>query len=263
MRPAERLGRFVESIGTAVGILPATACSGRFATTTLRATIQAATRSNHRRDASNRILTMTDDARRRDSLGLPEHPPFVPLHAQARRSSRNQRRRQTGPNTERPRSDALPHSSAVRPAETANQTGAGPPGRAPGTTQNRPDSRPARQETPMGLRQPPGPNRRMNAQGETPIRPDTRIFTDDLDRQVCTARVTTLPEDFPVQFRWRAATRRMHVVAEIGQQVLLCDDSHDGPHRWPGGDAPPEPRRTAAAAPARQTAVRPPKIDPT
>lgn len=78
-----------------------------------------------------------------------------------------------------------------------------------------------------------GSPRNPNHYGEIPIRPDNSVFDATYDRLVCIARSHVIPDEFPVQYRRLTASSRLEVVASLGSDLLLCDQSHAGPHVWP------------------------------
>jgi hypothetical protein len=45
-----------------------------------------------------------------------------------------------------------------------------------------------------------------------------------------------LPDRYPVQPRPEMAVREPVVVAQRGEESLLCNCEHDPPHLWPNGD---------------------------
>lgn len=81
-------------------------------------------------------------------------------------------------------------------------------------------------------------------------------FGDGIERAMCAGVPTVPPRTSPVQHRTGLAVRRLMTVDRTDSAVLLCDDSHDGPHVWPNGDVvgedplphPPQPSEDDTAA---------------
>ena len=61
-------------------------------------------------------------------------------------------------------------------------------------------------------------------------------FADGVERAICVGMPSMQPQSFPVQHRTGLAVRRLVSVDRTDSAVLLCDESHDGPHVWPNGD---------------------------
>jgi hypothetical protein len=61
-------------------------------------------------------------------------------------------------------------------------------------------------------------------------------FADGVERAICVSVSTSPPRCSPVQHRTGLAVRRLVTVDRIDSALLLCDDSHVGPHVWPNGD---------------------------
>jgi hypothetical protein len=57
-------------------------------------------------------------------------------------------------------------------------------------------------------------------------------FGDGIDRQICAFCVPVLPENYPVQGRPGTAVAAYHVIAEIDDRQLLCNELHRGECAW-------------------------------
>jgi hypothetical protein len=59
------------------------------------------------------------------------------------------------------------------------------------------------------------------------------VFRDGLDRQVCLARESLYPLEWPVNYRAGLAVRKLTEVGRTANAILLCDLGHPGPCVWP------------------------------
>ncbi len=180
-----------------------------------RPTDAAADQPRRRRSRRGNIIEPNSPPRQEHApSAAPPVSSAAPDHDRSRRRSHepeHPRRRQPEPESPRRRP---PEPEATRPRQT-------PP---PPVTPNG-----------RGLG---GSPRHPNQYGEVPIRPDNRVFADDLDRHVCVARHHLIPEGFPVTHRPVTAAGRMHVVAEADGALLYCDGAHTGRCEWPSHAAP-------------------------
>lgn len=91
-------------------------------------------------------------------------------------------------------------------------------------------------------------------------------FADGLDRSVCVVGVRRFPGEWPVNYRRGLAISPLREVARRSDEVLLCDQLHEGDCLWADGetvlDAGGPIVRTISAEPvaAPTPAVEPPPV---
>lgn len=57
-----------------------------------------------------------------------------------------------------------------------------------------------------------------------------------INASYCLFHRVRLPDRYPVQPRPEMAARAPLVVGMRGEEMLLCNCEHDGPHLWPDGE---------------------------
>lgn len=101
-------------------------------------------------------------------------------------------------------------------------------------------SAPGAEQQPETVAAPPSapqpPPQRQHFEASRPpeqLRPGRNVFRDGIDRQVCIARESLYPVEWPVNYRVGLAVRKLTEVGRTAESLLLCDLSHPGPCVWP------------------------------